>query len=186
MRPAVPIHHAIFLHRQKGEMIPNQPLQKAFHLIETGLSRLWPDGFQFIHNGHGARLHGRKILHRCREFPQRFLQRPGNIPKQRLIGLTIDFNMDQRLTLASPLLIEAEPLQHAIAITLCPVHIVHHGMDGDSPPYHLHHHGIHQKRRIPRQHFDNGVGTLPAMILKTGVVYPNTGGPIRKGADKIP
>ncbi len=183
----VAVDHEFFI-TQKGEVVLDQPLQEildlGFFTLVHRVRGLVDQGEQVTHLG----FHRLEVGHRNAHFDQYLLQLPGQRAHVGGIGTTVDLQIHQRF------------LQHILAgsafgqhleqlATGTTAHAKHgglQGMDAVAAAVEFGAHRVDQKRQVVVQHFDGGVGGLPAVAFVVRVIDPHLGLGVLEAGHKTP
>ncbi|MDT4823321.1 hypothetical protein FQZ97_565440 [compost metagenome] len=172
---AVLFGHGEFLIAEEGEVVVQQPLHEHLHLgqlvlVDLELGLVQP-GQQFL----GLGLHRLEVGDRDADVAQHFQQGLLQGLHGAIVGAAVDLQEHQRF-LAHILALAAlgqDFQQLALGIAAYAEHVVLQGVDAVAAAVQFHAHRVHQEGDVRVQHFNGGVGGLPAVLLVVGVEYPH-------------
>ncbi|MCY1495959.1 hypothetical protein D9M68_298730 [compost metagenome] len=172
---AVLFGHGEFLIAEEGEVVVQQPLHEhldlgQLFLVDLELGLVQP-GQQFL----GLGLHRLEVGDRDADVAQHFQQGLLQGLHGAIVGAAVDLQEHQRF-LAHILALAAlgqDFQQLALGIAAYAEHVVLQGVDAVAAAVQFHAHRVHQEGDVRVQHFNGGVGGLPAVLLVVGVEYPH-------------
>ena len=167
-------YHEFFI-AEEGEVVAHQPFQEVLDLgflfaVDAELAGV-DTGQQVLDLG----FHRFEIGHGHAHFAQHLLQLFAQHVQFGGVGATVDFQVHQRfLQDAFALGAFWQDLQQlALGATAYAEYGGLQGVNAVATAVQLGTHRVHQERQVMVQHFDRGMGRLPAMTFVIGVVDPH-------------
>ncbi len=171
------VDHGELLVAEEGEVVVHQPVHEDLHLGQFGRVHLQlglvQPGQQFAGlGGHGFEV-GDGDTHLTQHVFQRLLQHLESSGG----GNPVDLQEHQRFLLHVLALgaLGQHFLQRALLVAAHAEHAVLQGVDVVAAAVQLHAHRVHQEGDVRVQHFDGGVGGLPAVLLVVRVERADLG-----------
>ncbi|MNN09829.1 hypothetical protein D3C81_1227330 [compost metagenome] len=163
--------HELFV-AEEGEVVAHQPFQEALDFVllvaidgELAVVQLGQDVLDLG-------LHRLEIADGHADFTEHLLQLFAQHIELGGVGAAVDFQVHQRFLLNVVALgaFRQDFQQLALAATTHAQHGGLQGMDAVAAAVQLGTHRVHQEWQVVVQHFDRGVGRLPAVAFVIGVV----------------
>ncbi|MNP25412.1 hypothetical protein D3C76_1182200 [compost metagenome] len=156
-------------------MVVQQPLEESLHLALFVLRRAKGGLLHLRHHFTQLGLHRFEVGHHHPHLGQHLLDLAGQHGQLGGVGATVDLQVHQRLV-AYALALSAlgQQLQQlALGATAHAEHGGLQGVDAVATAVELGAHRVDQERQVMVQHFDHGMGRLPAIAFVIRVVHPH-------------